>query len=67
MAKIKVVAIKQSDNGFGHCNFSKGNEIEVKIENPEKLKRNQPTLLKYNNYSGMGPNGPVTSTTWTVE
>lgn len=67
IAHIKVLSIKQGNSGFGDCSFSIGKELEVKIENPKKIKKAKSALLRYSSYSGMGPKGPVAGITWTAK
>lgn len=67
MAKIRVLKVKQGRSGFGDCQFKKGSELEIKIKNPEKIKKEKIVTINYNKYSGMGPKGPVGGVTWLIK
>lgn len=66
-AKINIVSVKEGHSGFGDCGFKKDQELEVKIENPKKVKVNEVNVFKYNSYSSMGPNGPVSGDGWVAK
>lgn len=65
--KITVISVKEGHSGFGDCGFKKDQELEVKIENPKKVKVNEVNVFKYNSYSSMGPNGPVSGKSWKIK
>lgn len=63
--QVLLVKLTDERGHIGQCRRFLGSK-RIKIKDFGKYRGPKDFKLKYSNYSGMGPNGPVSSKSWTI-
>lgn len=64
--QIKILKVKEAHSGFGNCGFKFGQKKKITLKEKRIFEKGDKLKLKYSEYGGMGPKGPVHSKTWSL-